>query len=271
MGHDTGGDVETVHGPAPRITQMADPVLAGRYVWLADLIAPQAGERVVDLGCGESSVLGLVLTHLDGGMAVGVDNDRAALQEARSSVPASGSRTLFVQADLTNPLPVADASMDVVFSHDVLEQLTDPDALLHEVCRILRPGGRLVLGHPDFDSAVLAGADVQLTRRLVHAYCDTQHAWMPRADGTIGRRLPEIVLRSPLALDQVTARVLLTRSLEEGGFGRFAVDHLVQALFEAGAASSAELAGWRADLEAAAGRGAFLLSLNDYVVLASRR
>jgi SAM-dependent methyltransferase len=255
-------------GPAPRITRMTDPALAGRYAWLAGLVAPAAGERVVDLGCGESPVLGLVQTQLDGGVAVGIDNSAEALRAARTSL---SGRTLLIQSDLADPLPLADASMDVVFSHDVLEQLPDPDALLRQVWRVLRPGGRLVLGHPDFDTAVLAGADVSLTRRLVHAYCDTQHPWMPRADGTIGRRLPEIVLRSPLTLDQVTARVLLTRSLEEGGFGRLAVDHLVQTLSEAGAASPTELADWRADLEAAAGHGAFLLSLNDYVVLASRR
>jgi SAM-dependent methyltransferase len=250
---------------------MTDLVLADRYAWLAGLIDPAPGERVVDLGCGESSVLDLILPRLDGGVVVGIDSDVAALGVAKAFIPGPGSRWLFVQADLTGPLPLADASMDVVFSHDVLEQLADPDAFLHEVWRVLRPGGRLVLGHPDFDSAVLAGADLELTRRLVHAYCDTQHAWLPRTDGTIGRRLPEIVLRSPLALEQVTARVLLTRTLQDGGFGRFAVDHLVQTLAAAGAASPAELADWRADLEAAAHRGAFLLSLNDYVVLAYRR
>jgi SAM-dependent methyltransferase len=270
MGH-SGGGVDTVAAPTPRITRMTDPALAGRYAWLASLIDPAPGERVVDLGCGESSVLGLVLPRLDGGVAVGIDSDAGALGVAKASVPGPDSRSLFVQADLAGPLPLADASMDVVFSHDVLEQLADPDAFLRGVWRVLRPGGRLVLGHPDFDSVVLAGADLKLTRSLVHAYCDTQHAWMPRTDGTIGRRLPEIVLRSPLALDQVTARVLLARTLEEGGFGRFAVDHLVQTLAAAGAASPAELADWRADLEAAARRGAFLLSLNDYVVLASRR
>jgi SAM-dependent methyltransferase len=195
----------------------------------------------------------------------------AALMAARRSVAAAGSRTLFVAADLAGRLPMASGSMDAIFSHDVLEQLPDPDALLRETWRGLRQGGRLVLGHADFDTAIFAGAVLQLTRRLVHAYCDTKHAWMARADGSIGRRLPEIVQRSPLALDQVTARVLLTRSLEDGGFGRFAVDHLVQALLDAGAASPEELTGWRDDLEAAAGRGAFLLSLNDYVVLASRR
>jgi SAM-dependent methyltransferase len=271
MDHDGRGDDGAVHGPASRIPQMADPALADRHAWLVDLIAPAAGERLADLGCGESPGLGLVVTRLDGGVAVGIDNSAEALREVRTSVPASGSRTVFIESDLADPLPLADGSMDAVFSYDVLELLPDPDAVLREVYRVLRPGGRLVLGHADFDTAVMAGADVELTRRLVHAYCDTQQSWMPRADGTIGRRLPEIVLRSPLALDHVTARVLLTRSLQEGGFGRFAVDHFVQALDEAGAASALELTSWRADLEAAAGRGAFLLSLNDYVVLASRR
>jgi SAM-dependent methyltransferase len=270
MSH-SGGGIDSVAPPAPRITRIADAALMDRHTWLAGLIDPAPGERVVDLGCGEGAVLELVLAHLDGGVAVGVDLDEEALRALTSVSGVVGSRASPVAADLARPLPLADRSIDAVFCHDVLELLPDADALLREVWRVLRPGGRLVLGHADFDTAVFAGADVELTRRLVHLYTDTQQSWMPRAEGTIGRRLPEIVLRSPLALGRVTARVLLTRSLHEGGFGRFAVDHLVGALTEAGAASPEELTGWRADLEAAADRGAFLLSLNDYVVLASRR
>jgi SAM-dependent methyltransferase len=270
MDHDGDGN-GPVHGPPSRIPRMADPALADRHAWLAGLVAPAGGERVVDLGCGESPVLELVQTQLDGGVAVGIDLSAEALREARMSLPASGSRMLLIQSDLAGPLPLGDGSMDAVFSHDVLELLPDPDALLREVYRVLRPGGRFVLGHADFDTVVLAGADLELSRRLVHAYCDTQQSWMPRAEGTIGRRLAEIVLRSPLVLERTTARVLLTRSLQEGGFGRFAVDHFVDALAEAGAVSPPELASWRADLEAAAARGAFLLSLNDYVVVATRR
>jgi SAM-dependent methyltransferase len=218
-GRDIGpssGVVESADAPAPRITRMADPVLADRHAWLAGLLAPAPGERVVDLGCGESAVLGLAGPRLDGGLAVGVDSDTAALRAART-VPGMASWTPFVAADLADPLPLVSGSMDAVFCHDVLELLPDPDALLREVWRVLRPGGRFVLGHADFDTAVFAGADVRLTRRLVHAYCDTQQSWMPRAEGTIGRRLPEIVLRSPLTLDHVTARCCSPGACKKAG------------------------------------------------------
>jgi SAM-dependent methyltransferase len=52
------------------------------------------------------------------------------------------------------PLPLADASADRVLCHDVLECLPDPDALVAEAARILRPGGRLVLAHTDYDTVV---------------------------------------------------------------------------------------------------------------------
>ena len=99
---------------------------------------------------------------------------------------------LCVQADLKAPLPLADAAFDRVLCHNVLECLPDPGALVSEAVRVLRPGGRLVLAHSDFDTLIFASEDLELTRRLVRDYCDTQQPWMDAVDGTIGRRLADI-------------------------------------------------------------------------------
>ena len=45
-----------------------------------------------------------------------------------------------------------------------------------------------MLAHSDFDTLIFASEDLELTRRLVRDYCDTQQSWMDAVDGTIGRR-----------------------------------------------------------------------------------
>lgn len=56
--------------------------------------------------------------------------------------------------DLRNPLPFADASVDAVYSHHMIEHLPDPAAHCREVARILKPGGVYRVGGPDADMAI---------------------------------------------------------------------------------------------------------------------
>ena len=116
-----------------------------------------------------------------------------------------------LQADLKAPLPLADAAFDRVVCHNVLECLPDPGALVAEAVRVLRRHGRLVLAHSDYDTLLFASEDLELTRRLVRDYCDTQQPWMDAVDGTIGRRLAEIAGRAGLQVTDVQAQVVLGR------------------------------------------------------------
>jgi hypothetical protein len=52
---------------------------------------------------------------------------------------------------------------------------------------------------------VFTAPDLELTRRLVHAYGDTQQDWMSAVDGTIGRWLHSIAADSPLTVEPMTA------------------------------------------------------------------
>jgi SAM-dependent methyltransferase len=93
----------------------------------------------------------------------------------------------------------------------------DPGALVAEAVRVLRPEGRLVLAHSDFDILVFASEDLELTRRLVRDYCDTQQPWMDAVDGMIGRRLADIAGQAGLLVEDVQAAVVLGRRFVPGG------------------------------------------------------
>ena len=81
---------------------------------------------------------------------------------------------------------------------------------------MLAPGGHFLLGHTDLDTIVFNSSDLDLTRRLVHAFADTQEEWMDSADGTIGRKLPAIARRSPLELVDTLAWVEIDTELAAG-------------------------------------------------------
>jgi 2-polyprenyl-6-hydroxyphenyl methylase/3-demethylubiquinone-9 3-methyltransferase len=110
--------------------------------WLAQararLVPPAAGPAavLVDVGCGA----GLLAPHLAGKgyRHVGVDLVRSALALAARH----GVRP--VQADVA-ALPLPTGCADVVVAGEVFEHVVDLDAAVGEVCRVLRPGGLLVL------------------------------------------------------------------------------------------------------------------------------
>jgi ubiquinone/menaquinone biosynthesis C-methylase UbiE len=111
-----------------------------RALLLAEL---QPGDRLLDLGCGEGHFV--AAARAAGAEVVGVDIAEAALERARVLVPGADLR--LVEPD--GSLPLAHAAVDVVWCSEVLEHVPDTIALLTEVRRVLRPGGRLLLTVPD--------------------------------------------------------------------------------------------------------------------------
>ena len=106
----------------------------------------QAGEVVLDLGCGAGTDL-LIAAQMTGpsGRAIGIDMTTSMLDRARTSATAMGLANVELHESLIEELPLAAGSVDVVISNGVIDLVPDKDAVFAEIDRVLRPGGRLQL------------------------------------------------------------------------------------------------------------------------------
>jgi SAM-dependent methyltransferase len=134
--------------PEPELTRVPDATVesfAGvANHWTLGRIDP--GATVLDLGCGAGTDL-LIAAQMTGpeGRAIGVDMTPAMLERAAASARAMGLATVELREALIETLPLEDESVDVVISNGVIDLVPDKDAVLAEIDRVLRPGGRLQL------------------------------------------------------------------------------------------------------------------------------
>lgn len=104
--------------------------------------ASGGGLSVLDAGCGSGNLLPWLAEMAGPARVRAVDFAAAAIVNCRRA----GLDADFVRASVA-ALPIADASMDLVASMDVLQHLTTAQerAALDEMARVLRPGGRLLV------------------------------------------------------------------------------------------------------------------------------
>jgi 2-polyprenyl-3-methyl-5-hydroxy-6-metoxy-1,4-benzoquinol methylase len=142
------------------------PDFALRRRFLIENVA--AGERVLDIGCGEGRFAGELLR--EGAEVVGIDVAEEPLRRARTLHPELDLR--LVGSD--GPWELPDGGFDVVWAGEVLEHVADTAAWLSEARRVLRSGGRLLLSTPAHTRLTLVG--LALSRRAFAAHFD------PRGD-----------------------------------------------------------------------------------------
>jgi ubiquinone/menaquinone biosynthesis C-methylase UbiE len=236
-----------------------------RHQRLAAALPAPALPRVADLGCGGGLTLAALRERFGPELElIGVERREPELEGSLLADP----RLALVASDLNKPLPFEDASIGAAVCHNTLEALLSVDTFLGEVARVLAPGGHFLLGHNDLDTIVFSSSELDLTRRLVHAFADSQQEWMDAADGTIGRKLPSIAGRAPLEHVETIAWVVLDTDLAAGEPADTAIRGITDAVRrDQHHDLASQLEAWVDDLRVRAARGEFLFSVNDYAVL----
>jgi len=132
------------------------------YEYGADVVAlldPQAGERILDLGCGTGHLTNQIAES--GATAVGLDQSAEMVAAARQQYPDCE----FVHADARAFM--AAEPFDAVFSNAALHWIPEQDAVLESVADALRPGGRFVAelgGHGNI-AAIVSATHAELAAR----------------------------------------------------------------------------------------------------------
>ena len=98
------------------------------------------GKTVLDLGCNRGYLLHSFLQH-ENFEAIGADLVSYYLKDARRDY---GDIIEFVQSTPTT-IPLADNSVDVVYTIDTVEHLSEPKQIFMEIFRVLKPGGQCLV------------------------------------------------------------------------------------------------------------------------------
>lgn len=233
-----------------------------QYRPIFDLLAVQAGETILEVGCGTGGAVRALAPQVGTqGRVIGIDASATMIAEAETRSAGLTLPIEFRVAD-AHALPFADNSFDGCYADGVFEILPDPRQALAEMVRVLRPGGRLVIPGPDADGSTIDAADRDVTRRFIHFMSDTE------SNGWIGRQLPGYAL--DLGLEEINV-VPLTGIVTDFAFAYdlWFRDSLAHAQ-AAGVLSAAEVTAWVADQEARQRRGRCFLTWAVFLLYARK-
>ena len=252
-----------------RVIPGVQPDRAAHRAWLVSLTDMPSGGSAVDLGCGRGEdILLLADRHPFAGRIIGIDSSETSI-----AIAAEAARALpqvsFKHAALDSRLPLDGQSIDLLYSHNLLECLADPDDFAKEVARVVRPGGQVVIAHWDWDSQVFDGAEKSRVRRLVHAYADWQQTWMAYADGWMGRRLWGAFNATSRFVGGIHARVLTNTIFEPSWFG-YENAQAFRSLVKRGLASGEDYEAFTVEQAELNARGRYFYSITAYAYVGHR-
>lgn len=230
---------------------------------LCESIGPKPGEHLLEVGSGSGVLCRMLAPHLQpGGCMIGVDISPEMTAEARKYTRLEGiNRGIVFQTSVAEVLPYPNASLGGAIAARLLLHVANPEAVICEMKRVVKPGGRIVVMDWDFDTVTVDHPDRELTRRLLH-WRNDHHGGNNWSGRQLWRTMFEAGLRN------LSVRPWVTVAHVEA-------DGLTQSLWRAaemacvgGAISPVEQEAWTKELKSRIQAGTFFASIVYFIVKA---
>jgi len=228
------------------------------------LLGLRAGSTAADIGCGTgedaSAMHGLVGQS---GSIVGFDLSDAMLAEARRRHSENETNLKFIRAQ-AGELGVAGETFDAVRADRVLTHVQEPAAVVREMARVLKPGGRIVISEPDMLGCWVTNRHREISDRIMREIAmscrqpyiarDLYHCFLEAGISDVQLSLRPVAIADPEPVDNIL------------GFRQ-----TMDAMIQNGNLKIEEANLWFADFNDRRNRGYFLAGVTIFIVSGSKK
>lgn len=169
----------------------------------------QPSHDVLEIGSGPGFVSDLLAELAPQGSLHAVEPSATLLAQLPGNVQRAPARGLFTHQAFGSDLPLADASVDFSYARFVLQHVAGAQAVVDEVFRVTRPGGRFCAVDSDDGLVIFHPSEARVDTLMQKAQAIQQQQG---GDRFIGRKLQEMMYAA--GFSKVTTRVLSLTSTE---------------------------------------------------------
>ena len=228
-----------------------------------DALQPKPAERIADIGCG-NGLLTLELARAvgDEGQVIGIDPS----EDMRK--PAADRCAMFPCVEIidgtANEIPVPDNSLDGAVSLQVFEYLDDIPGAVKEAYRVLKSGGRVVIGDMNWDTLAWFSDSNDRMVKLIKAW--DQHL----TERCVPAILPNILESAGFVVERVQPTTFSDTTLKPDGLANMLIHLIERYAVENSLVADGEAQTWADEQRSLAKAGRFFFSLTHFVVSARK-